>query len=216
MNFLAHIYLSGDNDLIKIGNFMADGIRGKHFESYPLEIQKGIILHRSIDTFTDAHPIFRQSTKKLHEKYHHYAGVIVDVFYDHYLAKNWNRYSDEKLEEFVARFYQSLHDNYSILTERTIGMMPYMIEHNWLVSYQTIEGINRILTQMDQRTKNESKMRFASNELSEYYTEFEAHFSEFFEELIAHSNIKTTKTIHLNILYNEKNNFPTCLSCFRL
>lgn len=192
MNFLAHIYLSGDNDLIKIGNFMADGIRGKHFESYPLEIQKGIILHRAIDTFTDAHPIFRQSTKKLHEKYHHYAGVIVDVFYDHFLAKNWNTYSDEKLEEFVARFYQSLHDNHSILSERTKGMMPYMIGHNWLVSYQTIEGINRILTQMDQRTKNESKMRFASQELTEYYSEFEAHFSEFFEELIAHSNTKIT------------------------
>jgi acyl carrier protein phosphodiesterase len=190
MNFLAHIYLSGDNDLIKIGNFMADGIRGKHFESYPLEIQKGIILHRAIDTFTDAHPIFRQSTKKLHEKYHHYAGVIVDVFYDHFLAKNWNTYSDEKLEEFVERFYQSLQDNHSILSERTKGMMPYMIEHNWLVSYQTIEGINRILTQMDQRTKNESKMRFASQELTEYYSEFEAHFSEFFEELIAHSNTK--------------------------
>jgi acyl carrier protein phosphodiesterase len=192
MNFLAHIYLSGDNDLIKIGNFMADGIRGKHFESYPLEIQKGIILHRAIDTFTDAHPIFRQSTKKLHEKYHHYAGVIVDVFYDHFLAKNWNTYSDEKLEEFVARFYQSLQDNHSILSERTKGMMPYLIEQNWLVSYQTIEGIHRILTQMDQRTKNESKMRFASNELSEYYAEFEDHFSEFFEELIAHSNIKIT------------------------
>ena len=190
MNFLAHIYLSGDNDLIKIGNFMADGIRGKQYENYPLEIQKGIILHRAIDTFTDAHPIFRQSTKKLHEKYHHYAGVIVDVFYDHFLAKNWNTYSDEKLEEFVERFYQSLHDNHSILSERTKGMMPYMIEHNWLVSYQTIEGINRILTQMDQRTKNESKMRFASQELTEYYSEFEAHFSEFFEELIAHSNTK--------------------------
>ncbi len=190
MNFLAHIYLSGDNDLIKIGNFMADGIRGKHFESYPIEIQKGIILHRAIDTFTDAHPIFRQSTKKLHEKYHHYAGVIVDVFYDHFLAKNWNTYSNEKLEEFVERFYQSLHDNHSILSERTKGMMPYMIEHNWLVSYQTIEGINRILTQMDQHTKNESKMRFASQELTEYYSEFEAHFSEFFEELIAHSNTK--------------------------
>ncbi|MFV8366491.1 ACP phosphodiesterase [Flavobacterium sp. XS1P27] len=183
MNFLAHIYLSGDNDLIKIGNFMADGIRGKHFESYPLEIQKGIILHRSIDTFTDAHPIFRQSTKKLHEKYHHYAGVIVDVFYDHFLAKNWNKYSDEKLEEFVARFYQSLQDNHSILSERTKGMMPYMIEHNWLVSYQTIEGIHRILTQMDQRTKNESKMRFATNELSEFYPEFENEFTNFFQEL---------------------------------
>ncbi|MES2578070.1 MAG: ACP phosphodiesterase [Bacteroidota bacterium] len=190
MNFLAHIYLSGDNDLIKIGNFMADGIRGKHFESYPLEIQKGIILHRAIDTFTDAHPIFRQSTKKLHEKYHHYAGVIVDVFYDHFLAKNWNKYSDEKLDHFVARFYQSLHDNHINLSERTKGMMPYMIEHNWLVSYQTVEGINRILTQMDQRTKNESKMRFATNELSEFYPEFEEEFTNFFQELILFSNTK--------------------------
>jgi acyl carrier protein phosphodiesterase len=190
MNFLAHIYLSGDNDLIKIGNFMADGIRGKHFESYPLEIQKGIILHRAIDTFTDAHPIFRQSTKKLHEKYHHYAGVIVDVFYDHFLAKNWNMYSDEKLDHFVARFYQSLQDNHIILSERTKGMMPYMIEHNWLVSYQTVDGINRILTQMDQRTKNESKMRFATNELSEFYPEFEEEFTNFFQELILFSNTK--------------------------
>jgi acyl carrier protein phosphodiesterase len=190
MNFLAHIYLSGDNDLIKIGNFMADGIRGKHFESYPSEIQKGIILHRAIDTFTDAHPIFRQSTKRLHEKYHHYAGVIVDVFYDHFLAKNWNKYSDEKLDDFVARFYQSLHDNHINLSERTKGMMPYMIEHNWLVSYQTVEGINRILTQMDQRTKNESKMRFATNELSEFYPEFEEEFTNFFQELILFSNTK--------------------------
>lgn len=190
MNFLAHIYLSSDNDLIKIGNFMADGIRGKHFESYPSEIQKGIILHRAIDTFTDAHPVFRQSTKRLHKNYHHYAGVIVDVFYDHFLAKNWNTYSDEKLEDFVARFYQSLQDNHIILSERTKGMMPYMIEHNWLVSYRTVEGISRILTQMDQRTKNESKMRFATNELSEFYIEFENEFTEFFEELILFSNTK--------------------------
>ncbi|TRX01544.1 acyl carrier protein phosphodiesterase [Flavobacterium gawalongense] len=190
MNFLAHIYLSGDNDLIKIGNFMADGIRGKHFESYPLEIQKGIILHRAIDTFTDAHPIFRQSTKRLHENYHHYAGVIVDVFYDHFLAKNWQNYSDEKLEKFVERFYQSLHDNKNILSDRTKEIMPYMIQHNWLVSYQTVEGINRILTQMDHRTKNESKMRFATNELSEFYLDFENEFTNFFEELIIYSNDK--------------------------
>jgi acyl carrier protein phosphodiesterase len=190
MNFLAHIYLSGDNDLIKIGNFMADGIRGKHFESYPIDVQKGIILHRAIDTFTDAHPIFRQSTKRLHENYHHYAGVIVDVFYDHFLAKNWSKYSDEKLDLFVDRFYQSLQDNNAILSERTKGMMPYMIKYNWLVSYQTVEGINRILTQMDHRTNNESKMRFATNELSEFYSEFETEFTEFFKELILFSNDK--------------------------
>jgi len=189
MNFLAHIYLSGDNDLLKIGNFMADGIRGKHFENYPLEIQKGIILHRAIDTYTDAHPIFRQSTKKLHARYHHYAGVIVDVFYDHFLAKNWFKYSDEKLENFVEKFYQSLHDNYAVLSEKTKEIMPYMIEQNWLVSYKTVEGIKQILTQMDRRTKNESKMRFASEELLEYYADFESDFTLFFNDLHTHFNV---------------------------
>ena len=190
MNFLAHIYLSGDNDLIKIGNFMADGIRGKHFENYPLEIQKGIILHRAIDTFTDAHPLFRQSTKKLHAKYHHYAGVIVDVLYDHFLAKNWTKYSDEKLEDFVERFYQSLHYNYEMLSERTKALMPIMMKENWLVKYQTVEGIEHILTQMDHRTKNQSQMRFATNELSEFYLEFEDEFTNFFQELILFSKTK--------------------------
>ena len=190
MNFLAHIYLSGDNDLIKIGNFIADGIRGKQFETFPAEIQKGIILHRAIDTYTDAHPTFRQSTKKLHEKYHHYAGVIIDVFYDHFLAKNWKTYSDENLEDFVKRFYDSLTENHALLTERTQHLMPVMFRENWLVSYQTIEGIHHILTQMDRRTKNTSKMQFASNELKEYYTEFETEFTAFFEELKQHVNHK--------------------------
>lgn len=193
MNFLAHIYLSGDNDLIKIGNFMADGIRGKQYENFPYEIQKGILLHRTIDTFTDAHPIFRQSTKRLHKNYHHYAGVIVDVFYDHFLAKNWSIYSEEKLEDYVERFYQSLHQNRDLLTSRTQGLMPYMIQHNWLVSYQTVEGINRILTQMDSRTNQQSKMRFATNELLEFYSDFEAEFTPFFEDLQTISLEKLTQ-----------------------
>ncbi|NRT10758.1 ACP phosphodiesterase [Flavobacterium sp. 14A] len=186
MNFLAHIYLSGDNDFIKIGNFMADGIRGKHFEEFPVDIQTGITIHRAIDTFTDAHPVFRQSTKKLHARYHHYAGVIVDVFYDHFLAKNWSSYSNENLEEFIQNFYESLRQNQDVLTEKTIGFMPYMFEQNWLSSYQTVAGINNILTQMDGRTKNKSKMRFATEELQEYYTEFKEEFTVFFEDLRAH------------------------------
>jgi len=183
MNFLAHIYLSGENDLIKIGNFMADGIRGKQFEHFPEDVQKGILLHRFIDTYTDSHDIFRKSTKRLHDRYHHYAGVIVDIVYDHFLAKNWAQYSDEKLELFVRRFYHSLHDNYDILTEKTQGLMPYMIERNWLVSYRTTEGIQHILTQMDRRSKNISQMQFAVEELIEFYDEFEEEFTLFFEEI---------------------------------
>ncbi len=190
MNFLAHIYLSNENDLIKIGNFMADGIRGKQYEHLPADIQKGIVLHRAIDTFTDAHPVFRQSTHRLHERYHHYAGVIVDVFYDHFLAKNWADYSDEKLENFVARFYQSLQDHYEHLTDKTKNLMPYMIEHNWLVNYQYIEGIARILLQMDRRTNNLSKMQYSIDELKTFYDDFETEFTTFFVDLKAHANQK--------------------------
>jgi len=190
MNFLAHIYLSNDNDLIKIGNFMADGIRGKHYDHLPSDIQKGIILHRAIDTFTDSHPVFRQSTKRLHERYHHYAGVIVDVIYDHFLAKNWAKYANEPLHDFVQRFYQSLHDNKPFLTEKTIDMMPYMIQYDWLFSYQYVDGIARILFQMDQRTKNNSKMQYAIEELKEFYDDFENEFTVFFEDLRAFADEK--------------------------
>jgi acyl carrier protein phosphodiesterase len=190
MNFLAHIYLSGDNDLIKIGNLMADGIRGKQFENYPEDIRKGIVLHRAIDTFTDKHSLFRASTKKLHERYHHYSGVIVDVFYDHFLSKNWARYSDEKLEDYTARFYKSLQDNYDFLTEKTKGMLPYMVKYNWLVSYRTVEGIEQILTQMDKRTRNGSEMRFSVAELRTFYSEFESEFTAFFEDLREFSSKK--------------------------
>lgn len=190
MNFLAHIYLSGDNDLMKIGNFMADGIHGKNFDSFPMEIQKGIILHRAIDTFTDAHPVFRQSTKRLHANYHHYSGIIVDIFYDHFLAKNWSKYSDESLEYYTERFYQSLRDNYELLTEKTQKIIPYLIAQNWLLSYQTIEGIEVILEKMDNRMKRDSNMRFSVAELSTFYSEFEQEFTDFFEELRTHSKEK--------------------------
>lgn len=183
MNFLAHIYLSGDDELIRIGNFMADGIRGHDYLDYHPDIQKGIILHRAIDTFTDAHPIFRKSKHRLHEKYGHYSGVIIDIFYDHFLAKNWSVYSEEKLEKVADRFYESLKSNYDQLTERTKGMMPYMIARNWLVSYASIEGLSMILFQMDHRTKNRVDMHLSINELKEYYGEFEKEFTLFFEEL---------------------------------
>jgi acyl carrier protein phosphodiesterase len=185
MNFLAHIYLSGNNDLVKIGNFMADGIRGNDYAHYPPDVKKGILLHRAIDSFTDAHPLFRLGTKRLHEKYHHYAGVIMDVFYDHFLARNWKLYSTEKLEDYAASFYRLLETRYDLLTDRVKNMLPVMKESNWLVSYATTEGISKILYNMDRRTGGQSKMASAGDALREHYTELEREFSEFFEEVRA-------------------------------
>ena len=193
MNFLAHIYLSGNDEFVTIGNFIADGIRGKDYLNYPETIQKGILLHRGIDTYTDSHPTVRQSTKRLHKNYGHYSGVIVDILYDHFLAKNWTHYSKTPLAEYVDNFYDSLEVHYDILPIRIQKMMPYMIADNWLLSYQSIEGITRVLEGMNRRTKNRSKMNLAVNELQEFYTEFQEDFTNFFEELITFSKNKLTE-----------------------
>ena len=193
MNYLAHIYLSGTNDLLKIGNFMADSIKGHDYEKFDSEIKKGILLHRHIDSFTDMHPIYRQSKHRLHEKYGHYSGVIMDILYDHFLAKNWSKFSDEKLEDYANDFYQLLQDNYEILTERIKGMMPYMIARNWFVSYASIAGLEMILFQMDYKTKHRANMQEAIVELQDFYTEFESESFQFFEELIISCQQKITE-----------------------
>ncbi|MBT8267064.1 MAG: acyl carrier protein phosphodiesterase [Bacteroidia bacterium] len=198
MNYLAHIYLSGDNEMVTLGNFMADGIKGKKYKKYPIDLQLGILLHREIDTFTDAHKTVRKSTKRLHKNYGHYSGVIVDILYDHFLAKNWDQYSNIPLDEYVENFYNSLEDNFEILPERIQRMTPYMISGNWLLSYATIEGIAKVLEGMNRRTKNKSKMNQAVDELIEFYKEFEAEFTIFFDELIAFSQ-KKLKTLSSQI-----------------
>lgn len=169
---------------------MADNIHGRKPQEFPPLIQKGILLHRAIDSYTDAHPVFRQSTKRLHPVYHHYAGVIVDIFYDHFLAKNWTLYHNEPLTEYVGNFYKSLKANYSVLSDGTKHMMPHMISNDWLMSYATTDGIAKILTQMDHRTKHKSGMKNSINELLEFYTEFEEEFTNFFISLRAFAKTK--------------------------
>ena len=190
MNFLAHIFLSGDNDLVTIGNFIADGIKGNDYKKFPKDVQVGILLHRNIDTYTDAHDTVRLSTKRLHEKYGHYSGVIVDILYDHFLAKNWNQYCNTPLNEYVDDFYNSLEDHYDLLPSRIKKMMPYMLADNWLLSYASIDGITRVLEGMNRRTKNRSGMHEAVNELELFYDDFEAEFTSFFYELIDFSQLR--------------------------
>jgi len=190
MNFLAHIYLSFGDDEITIGNFIADSIRGNKIDHLPTRIQKGILLHREIDTYTDSHSIPKISSKRLHKNYSHYSRVIVDIFYDHFLAKNWKNYSNTPLKVYVENFYDLLEDNYPILPNGVQRMMPYMITDNWIYNYSKMEGIGRVLNGMNRRTKNKSKMNFAIMDLEEHYTDFEKEFTSFFEELITFSKQK--------------------------
>ncbi len=183
MNYLAHLYLSGNNHDIMIGNFIADHVKGKQIELFDDEIVKGIKLHRMIDEFTDSHKVVEQSKIRLRSEFGKYSPVIVDVFYDHYLAINWEEYHHEELSVYANNFYSLLNDNHHRLPLRTQQMIEYMIPQNWLVNYKTIEGINKTLTGMSKRTKFESRMDEAAIYLDRYYADFEQEFNEYFEEL---------------------------------
>ncbi|OIQ30388.1 MAG: ACP phosphodiesterase [Bacteroidetes bacterium MedPE-SWsnd-G2] len=202
MNFLAHIYLSGDNKLITLGNFGADSIKGKQYAKYPEEFQVGVLLHRQIDSFTDSHPIVRQSTKRLHSKYGHYSGIIVDIFYDHFLAKNWSEYHNSNLSDFVSDFYQTLLRHQDIMPERIQQMTPFLIQDNWLLSYAKTSGIATVLTNMNRRTGYKSNMNKAIEDLQLHYSEFETEFRTYFTELIAFADQKL-KELTLEILLND-------------
>lgn len=195
MNFLAHLYLSKDNNNILIGNFIADAVKGNKHKNYPREIEAGILLHREIDYFTDIHPIVKKSKRRLNLRYGHYKGVIIDIFYDHFLAKNWKHYSETPLEIYAENVYGLLQNNKEVFPEKMQKLLFYMVEDNWLVSNASIEGIGKILTGMNRRSKGISKMDLATEDLMEHYQDFESDFTSFFEELIQFSEEKTVNLL---------------------
>ncbi|MGX1023228.1 acyl carrier protein phosphodiesterase [Psychroflexus sp. MBR-150] len=183
MNYLAHIYLSGKNEDIRIGNFIADFIYGSRYQNYSTNIQKGILLHRAIDTYTDAHPIFRQSKKRLFSEFRHYSSVIVDMFYDHFLAKNFDNYSSEDLTHFATSFYNSLDKRRKELPKKVNQILPVMKQYNWLVSYKNTDDLRDILNQMNHKTKFKTQLDDSVDLLIEHYDSFENEFTQFFREI---------------------------------
>lgn len=187
MNFLAHLYLSGKSDELRIGNFIGDAVKGNMVAEFPSVIQHGIRLHRAIDSYTDTHPKVLESARRLYPYYHKYAGVIVDIYYDHFLAKYWHEFSDVELSAFAEEIYGLMTQNTHALPLRSKQMLPYMIKHNWLESYAQLEGVNRVLHGMSTRTKFNSGMETAGRELEEFYASFEEEFRSFFPDVIKHS-----------------------------
>ncbi len=197
MNFLAHLYLSGDDPDLLVGNFIGDFVKGRStMSNFSPDIVKGIELHRSIDVFTDTHAVVMESKKRLRTKYRHYSGVIVDVFYDHFLAKNWKEYHPDPLVAYASKVYTTIQGYTSILPEDVNHMLPYMIKGNWLVNYADTEGINRALSGMSRRTTFTSRMEEATVDLIDSYEKFKNEFSLFFPELIHHCKTRIDELNH--------------------
>lgn len=188
MNFLAHFYLAGRNSDLLIGNFIADAVKGSRYNDYPEGIRMGILMHRHIDHYTDTQAVVRESKHRLWTEFQHFAPVIVDVFYDHFLAANWEKYSPQILGEFAFNVYSVLEEAEAHLPDKPRLMLPFMKKHDWLSSYAHVEGIRQVLTGMARRTSHVSGMEKASIALEQHYELYQKEFELFFPELIASSN----------------------------
>lgn len=206
MNFLAHIYLSGDNPRVMVGNFIGDFVKGRNLvQQFDEEVAFGIELHRSIDYFTDHHPVVKQSKTRLWPTYRHYAAVLIDVFYDHYLSRYWDAFSAMPLPEFAKRTYSTLKTLESVLPPPVQQLLPYMIKQNWLVNYGNFDGLQQTLNGMSQRTRHDSKMEQSIVDIKRHYDEFRREFELFFPELIQHCNTAITQANKKPIPYPNSN-----------
>ena len=188
LNFLAHAFLSFGNTEVLIGNLIADSVKGKPPLHYSDNIRAGIIIHREIDHFTDNHPIYKRSLNQIKPTYKRFSGIIIDIFYDHFLAHNWTMYSDEPLEEFADNCYETLYRNFEILPEKSKHILPFMKNQNWFVSYANMAGLQKVFDGMSRRIKHPTFMENSLTELREHYVDLEGDFHLFFNELICFSN----------------------------
>jgi acyl carrier protein phosphodiesterase len=184
MNYLAHIYLSGDSEEIILGNFIADFVKGNKYLNYPEQVAYGIRLHRSIDLFTDQHELVKESINILKPGYGRYAGIVTDVFFDHFLAANWNRYSEHTLRQFSKHAHAVFLSNFLLLPFRVKQFLPFLIQHKRLESYAHRENMYPVLEIMSRRTSLPANSEWAMQILNQEYDQFEALFHGFFAELI--------------------------------
>jgi acyl carrier protein phosphodiesterase len=186
MNYLAHFYLSNYDDNLIIGNYIADDVKGKAYLKYPEKIQQGILLHRRIDDFTDSHNQVFISKNRIREHQRKYTPVVMDVFYDYYLAKHWNDYASQPLKEFTHHVYKTLFKNIAQLPLKSQMRLSFMSKSNWLYSYKEITGIQKALTGLSKRTTFENNMHNAHHLLVKNEMVLKEDFELFFPELQEH------------------------------
>ena len=187
MNTLAHLYLSGNDPDLILGNFIGDSVRGGEFSQLDERLQEGVRLHRKIDRFTDQHPIFRQICSLMRGAFGRYCTVVADVFLDHFLARDWERFDARSLEDYTRWIHQILAERIDTCPERSRRYFEYLSTTDTLLHYRSTEGISRTLLQMAKRARFNSGMENAGAVLRRQYPQLKEGFESFFPELVRYT-----------------------------
>jgi acyl carrier protein phosphodiesterase len=186
MNYLAHIYLSGNDRQRQVGNFIGDFVKGNRYEEYPAKIREGILLHRQIDSFTDSHPLVLDAIAMLRPEFGRYSGIITDVFFDHLLASGFRRYAKgQSLRCVSANFYYATLRYYPLLPSRVKGFLWHFISTNRLMRYASYDGLQEAFTIMSNYKVPALRPEETVTFLKKNHAELEEHFAAFFPELEA-------------------------------
>jgi acyl carrier protein phosphodiesterase len=178
MNFLFHMLLSGDDEQILVGNFMGDFVKGPLTERFPVRIRQGIHLHRRIDSFSSCSELFQQSRRRIDPYYGLYRGVMIDLFYDHFLVKEWNSWSNEPLGDYLVRTRAVITKYYEELPERMHKLVPYIFE-KLLPSYGEVSGIGAAFERMSRRVKRTNPLAGGEVELERHFDDLRSDFRGF-------------------------------------
>lgn len=192
MNFLAHLYLSPETPEGRLGSFLGDHIKGPlERADYPASVLASVRLHRSVDAFTDAHPVVRTSKGRISSARRRYAGILVDIFYDHFLAASWSHHHATELAAYAQAVYRDIAEPAFGLPPRLAAMLPRLIEHDWLTAYRHTTGIAQTLDAMARRIPHAAVLAGGIDELNGHYDALREDFERFFPELVARAAVST-------------------------
>jgi len=183
MNYLAHAYLSFGDEQVLVGNLISDFVKGKKKFNYPEGIQRGITLHRAIDTYTDAHEVTKLAKDIFRPSYRLYSGAFMDVVYDHFLATDPDQFSEDTLNQFSKNTYEILERHSKFLPDRFAGMFPYMRSQNWLFNYRTIWGTESSFGGLVRRARYLQESQTACSLFEENYQTLQRYYKAFFPQL---------------------------------
>jgi acyl carrier protein phosphodiesterase len=186
LNWLAHLYLSEPTPKFRLGNLLPDLVSARALAEFPPEFQEGIRRHRRIDAFTDTHPVFRQSIRRLEPQYRRYGGVLIDMFYDHVLAREWDSIASQPLPEFAAEVYASFDGLLADIPPDVRFRLASMRNTDWLCSYRELGGIREALSRIGGRLRRPIDLSLAVTALEHEYDCYCEDFREFFPLLAAH------------------------------
>jgi len=184
MNLVAHQYLSFNNPALQIGNLLGENVKGNKYLIYPEEIQKGILLHRAIDSFTDSHDVVKRSTSYFHASQHKYAPIIIDIVYDYFLIKHWKTFHPTSFYIFKDNCYTLFANNYENFPSKLQYTLDYLLSQDWFENYSTLQGVQKTLNGISQRASFPNELKNSLEEIKKNETDLEKDFLEFFPELV--------------------------------